>query len=208
MGTFSSRLDPAAFVELGGTIAGGSVSGAAYVTGSHVPDRPDGATGATTVTFFGLDGTQVATTPVLTGGYYEVSIDGVDFARASLDGTLANAGGVLLSDEFRGSLGDLADQVSAAVSTSNSASAQALQAVSDAMQATQDANAAAQTAQTAAQQAQQASAATGLFVKKQNADGSLPTRGRSDGVCIWVSRTKPPIAAGYAQAGDIWIRIA
>ncbi len=201
MGTFSSTLDTAAFIELGGDDSG---TGAVFVDGTNVPDRPDGTSGITTITFLDLDGSVAGTAPVRQGGFFKAVLD-ADVVRWSVDGG-TTIGGVLLSDEFRASLSGLVDTVNSATATANTASAQALQAVSDAQQATQDANAAAQTAQTAAQQAQQASAATGFFVKTANAAGTYPARGRTDGVCKWRGKVKPPVTTGYAQAGDEYTR--
>ncbi len=203
MGTFSSTLDTAAFIELGGDDSG---TGAVFVAGTNVPDRPDGLTGITTITFLGPDGSVAGTAPVRQGGFFKAVLDGVDVVRWSVDGG-TTVGGVLLSDEFRASMASLVDNISSATATMNTAAAQALQAVSDAADATQAANAAAQTAQTAAQLAQQASASSAYFTITM-VSGSYPARGRTTGVCNWRGPTKPPITTGYAQAGDEWTRTA
>lgn len=202
MGTFSSTLDTAAFIELGGDDSG---TGAVFVDGTNVPDRPDGSSGITTITFLDLDGSVAGTAPVRQGGFFKAVLD-ADVVRWSVDGG-TTVGGVLLSDEFRADMASLVDNISSATAATNAAAAQALQAVSDAADATQAANAAAQTAQTAAQLAQQASASSAYFTVTM-ASGSYPARGRTTGVCNWRGPVKPPVTTGYAQAGDEWTRTA
>lgn len=119
MGTFSSTLDTAAFIELGGDDNG---SGAVFVDGTNVPDRPDGVSGITTITFLDLDGSAAGSAPVRQGGFFKAVLDGVDAVRWSVDGG-TTIGGVLLSDEFRAALVQYPAQIQAAIDAAYAAAA-------------------------------------------------------------------------------------